>query len=343
MSFYRKFRKLRRDPIAFCLDAKLGFVRRFGAYLFERQTRRYERLGLENADRKITVVMTAYNTSHLVEKAVRSVQAQTHQNFELMIIDDASSDDTLDVLKKLAANDARIRVFHSPDNHGTYWSKNWCLAHASSEFVAFHDSDDVSEPKRLQTQLGAMMANKNAAAVTARWRRVDDSGNALTIDGLDERMAAISLMIRRERVLRETGYFDTVRISADTEFITRITQVFGKKNMVHMRQVLYIGLLRDGSLTTEEGSGFAWNPDATGRSFNRELSGDRADYHRLFHEWHDSNADNPDVLKISFPQQSRAFPAPEGICRNCDDIDITRVIECSGNDNQIPQPETRAS
>ncbi|WP_262694529.1 glycosyltransferase family 2 protein [Kordiimonas aquimaris] len=342
MSLYRKLRKLRRDPIAFCLDAKLELLRRYGQHLFLKQTARYERLGAAHADRKITVVMTAFNTSHLVEKAVRSVLAQTHKNLELMIIDDASTDDTLDVLKALAREDERVRVFHSPDNHGTYWSKNWCLAHADSEFVAFHDSDDVSEPKRLQTQLGAMVANQNAAAATARWRRVDDDGNALTIDGLSERMAAISLMIRREKVLKNTGFFDCVRISADTEFITRITQVFGKKNMVHMRQVLYIGLLRDGSLTTAVGSGFSWNPDAAGRSFKRELSGDRAEYHRLFHEWHDGNLDNPDVLQVAFPQAERPFHAPEGMCKNCNDMDISKVVECSGNDNPLPEAKQKA-
>ncbi len=322
----RMWRKLRRDPIAYCIDSKHAFLRRKGQRMFVKQTAMFEQTGADNADVLITVVMTAYNTSHLVEGAVQSVLGQTHKKLELMVIDDASTDDTLDILKRLAAKDNRIRVFHSPANHGTYWSKNWCLSQARGQFVAFHDSDDVSEPMRLQTQLGAILSGNGKTAVTCRWRRVDDTGTALEIDGLSERMAAISLMISREDVLKKTGYFDTVRISADTEFITRLTQVFGVKQIMHMRQVLYIGLLREGSLTTDTNSGFSWQTD-NGTSFVRKLSGDRADYHQSFHYWHDSHQGKEDILRVEFPQNDRKFPAPEGICRNCDDLNIEQVVE----------------
>ena len=324
---YRKLRKLWRDPIAYCLDSKHAFLRQRGDKLFEAQTARYRETGRKNADKKITVVMTAYNTGHLVVDAVKSVLAQTHENLELMVIDDASTDDTLERLKELAETDRRLRVFHSPNNHGTYWSKNWCLSQADSDYVAFHDSDDLSDPTRLQTQLGAILDKGGAAAVTCRWRRVDAEGNPLVIDGLPSRMAAISLMIDRTKVLRETGYFDSVRISADTEFITRITQVFGKKSIRHMRQILYTGLLRDGSLTTGQNSGFSWKSE--GRNYVRALSGDRAEYHQAFHEWHDTNIGNEKVLFVEFPQAERKFPAPEGIRLNCDDLNTNAVQEVS--------------
>jgi len=324
-SQYRKLRKLIRDPIAYCLDSRHGSLRALGDSLFERQTVKYQKVGAENAHRKITIVMTAYNTSHLVKGAIESILAQTHKNFELMVIDDASNDDTLDMLRALAAKDNRIRIFHSPKNHGTYWSKNWCLAKAEGEFVAFHDSDDTSEPLRLQTQLGAIVSGRNIEAVTCRWRRVDDTGIGLIIDGLASRMAAISLMIRRETVLKGTGFFDSVRISADTEFITRLEQVFGKKRLRHMRQILYIGLLREGSLTTDENSGFSWQ--SSGNSHVRELSGDRAEYHRAFHAWHDGNLGNEKALTMAFPLISRQFPAPAGICLGCDDQSVDIVTE----------------
>ncbi len=330
-SLYRKLRKLKRDPIAYCLDSKHGFLRTYGARLFDRQTVRFRKIGAANAHRKISVVMTAYNTSHLVEGAVQSVLAQSHKNLELMVIDDASSDDTLSVLKALAEKDSRIRLFHSPKNHGTYWSKNWCLAAADGEFVAFHDSDDTSDPDRLQTQLGAMLdGGKDRVAVTCRWRRVDDKGSTLSIDGLLSRMAAISLMIKRSPVIETTGFFDSVRISADTEFITRLVQVFGHKRVFHMRQILYTGLLRAGSLTTGDNSGFRWT--SNGQTHERELDGDRAAYHKSFHNWHDSNQGNEAALVVPFPQGARRFPAPEGILKNCDDTDTDCVVCVSDRD-----------
>jgi glycosyltransferase involved in cell wall biosynthesis len=324
-SFYRKLRKLVRDPIAYCLDSKHKFLRTHGQRLFDRQSKRYLAVGAANAHRKITVVMTAYNTSHLVEAAVKSVLAQSHKNFELMVIDDDSSDDTLEVLKSLAATDARVRIFHSPTNHGTYWSKNWCLSQADGEFVAFHDSDDRSEPKRLQSQLGAMLEGAGADAVTCHWRRVDGDGNPLIIDGTTSRMAAISLMIRRQKVIEEAGFFDSVRISADTEFIRRLHIIFGKARVRYTRQILYIGLLRDGSLTRSENSGFIWKAD--GRSYVRELSGDRAAYHQAFMAFHDQNLTDIGVLKIAFPITKRHYATPVGITKGCGDQDTDSVQE----------------
>ncbi|MBL4789501.1 MAG: glycosyltransferase family 2 protein [Kordiimonadaceae bacterium] len=320
---YRKLRKLARDPIAYCLDSKHTFLRARGEALFARQTVRYRALGAANADRRVTVVMTAYNTGHLVEAAVASVLAQSHANLELMVIDDASTDDTLEILTTLAAKDSRLKVFHSPKNHGTYWSKNWCLSHAETDFVAFHDSDDVSDPLRLQIQLGAILDGGGVNAVTCRWERVDTEGTVLRIDGLTSRMAAISLMIRRKPVVEKTGFFDSVRISADTEFITRLTQCFGVRQIRHMRQILYTGLLREGSLTTGENSGFTWASE--GITHVRQLSGDRAEYHKSFHAWHDGNVGNEKALTVAFPQAERKFSAPAAICRGCDDTNIEDV------------------
>jgi len=325
-SIFRKIRKLARDPIAYCLDSKHPFLQKQGGKLFDRQREKFSRIGAANAHRKISVIMTAYNTSHLVEAAVESVLAQTHKNFELMVIDDASNDDTLDVLKALAAKDQRIRIFHSPVNHGTYWSKNWCLSQADGEFVAFHDSDDRSDPMRLQVQLGAMLEG-DAEAVTCHWRRVDAEDNPLIIDGAKTRLAAISLMIRRQKVLDHVGFFDSVRISADSEFIRRIYLVFGPERLRHIRHVLYTGLLRDESLTRGENSGFIWATE--GRSHVRELSGDRAEYRKNFLEWHNSVRNNLAAYKFEFPMSFRRYDTPEGITRGCDDPNTAVVIEAS--------------
>jgi len=323
----RKLRKLRRAPIAYCIDSKHALLQAHGARMFARQTHRYREIGAANAHQKITVVMTAYNTGHLIKAAVKSVLAQSHQNISLMVIDDASTDDTLEVLKQLSLTDSRLRVFHSSKNHGTYWSKNWCLAMAQTEFVAFHDSDDRSDPDRLLIQLGAMLEKPGVMAATCRWRRVDGEGNELMIDGRATRMAAISLMIRRKPVLEKAGFFDSVRISADTEFITRLQRIFGVAKVRHMRQLLYTGLLRDGSLTTGVNSGFSWKSE--GRSHVRELSGDRAAYHRDFHDWHAANAGIEAALFMPYPLENRKFPASDAICRGCDDPEIDAVVEAT--------------
>ncbi len=324
---YRKIRKLYRDPLAFFLDSDKAPLRAIGERMFTWQTQRFRAFGVRHSDVKISVVMTAYNTGHLVEKAVRSVLAQSHQNLELIVVDDASSDDTVDRLRKISEQDDRVKVFSSPTNHGTYWSKNWGIKHATGDYIATHDSDDTSDPDRLLMQLGAMKSNAAAVACTVRWRRVNDAGDELEIDGKSERMAAISLMFDRKRVLEGTGYYDSVRISADTEFITRLEHVFGKRQLMHLRHHLYTGLLRDESLTRGEGSGFTWHAES-GNRFRRALSGDRAAYHQAFHVWH-NRPEARHGLRIDFPQANRPFEAAESMIRNCNDQNLEQVQEVS--------------
>lgn len=321
--FSRLWRKFSENPVGYFLDSRHGVLRAVGRVLFRRQTNRFHATGAAAADRKVTVIMTAYNTDDLVERAVRSVLAQSHSNLELMVIDDASSDATVARLQALAAEDSRLRVFSSPVNHGTYWSKNWCLAHADGDFVAFHDSDDFSDPERLRIQVGAMMATPDLAACTCRWQRVDDAGRALVIDGKRERMAAISLMIRRKRVLEQAGFFDTVRIAADTEFIQRLRQIFGMRGLLHLRQCLYTGLLREGSLTTAPDSGITWQTE--GETRVRAVHGNREIYYDAFTAWHQQHREDALALQVSFPAEVRPFPVPEALVRGCDDRNLTQV------------------
>jgi glycosyltransferase involved in cell wall biosynthesis len=322
----KRWRKLKHDPVGYLRDSRHAPLRALGEGLFKRQTERLAAMGATAAARKITVIMTAYNTGALVDRAVRSVLAQSHQNLELMIIDDASTDDTLVRLRALAAADGRVRVFSSPTNHGTYWSKNWCLARATGEFVAFHDSDDFSHPDRLRIQMAALLDRPRAMACTCRWHRVDDDGKTLTIDGRQDRMAAISLMIRREEVIRDAGFFDTVRIAADTEFIQRLRQIYGLSGLRHLRQHLYTGYLREGSLTTGAGSGIAWQKEGASRT--RAVHGDRAAYYDAFSGWHARHREDKAALKLSFPSEgARRFEAPAAMLRGCGDTDMTQVRE----------------
>lgn len=312
----RRLAKLVRQPQAYLLDSRHAVLRMAGRRLRAWERKRLLTAGRRAGDTPVTVIMTAYDTGPYVDAAVRSVLEQTHRRLELMIIDDASRDDTMTRLKKLAAGDPRIRLFHSPVNHGTYWSKNWCLKRARSEFVAFHDSDDVSHPDRLRLQLGAMLAANNRVACTVRWRRIGDDGRVVTVDGKKDRLAAISLMVRRDIVLKKAGFFDSVRIAADTEYIRRLERIFGMGAVAHLRHVVYDGLLRDGSLTRAPGAGFDWH--GTGTGVTRRVTGDRAAYYDAFDGWH-RGAGDTDALYRPFPAAARPFAVPPALVRGADD------------------------
>src|SRR3990167_11352409 len=124
---------------------------------------------------KISVIMSVYNGMPHLEQAVESVLEQTYKNFEFIIVDDASSDDTLKYLKSLkdkqslrsssfdelrTAGLKRIKLIENKKNLGLAASLNIALRQAQGDYIARMDADDISYPERLNTQLKYLERNK---------------------------------------------------------------------------------------------------------------------------------------------------------------------------------------
>lgn len=103
---------------------------------------------------KISVIIPAYNVQTCLKRAVGSVLAQTFQDFEILIVDDASRDETLMLAHALAGEDARIRVFSQTPNQGPSAARNRGFREANGEWLAILDADDAFHPWRLQELLG---------------------------------------------------------------------------------------------------------------------------------------------------------------------------------------------
>lgn len=101
----------------------------------------------------VSVVLPTRNRSRLLRRAVESVLGQTHRNLELIVVNDASTDDTAAVLEQLAARDDRIRVLHRERNSGAAAARNAGIALARGEWVAFQDDDDLWLVEKIQRQL----------------------------------------------------------------------------------------------------------------------------------------------------------------------------------------------
>ena len=107
----------------------------------------------------ISVVMPVYNAESYLEEAIESVVSQTFKDFEFIIIDDGSSDNSLEIIKKFSKNDNRI-FYISRENKGIIHSLNEGLNKSSGLYIARMDADDVSYPKRLEIQYNFMVENK---------------------------------------------------------------------------------------------------------------------------------------------------------------------------------------
>lgn len=107
----------------------------------------------------ITVLMPVYNCEDYVKAAVESIINQTYSNFEFLIIDDASNDETVSIIKSI--EDSRIVLFEKPKNTGYTESLNYGLSIAKGRYIVRMDADDISLPERLFKQLSYMESNPN--------------------------------------------------------------------------------------------------------------------------------------------------------------------------------------
>ena len=103
----------------------------------------------------VSVIMPVFNAGDgsELEQAIQSILQQTFTDFELIICDDASTDNTWEHLQKWAAMDSRIVLLQNAVNQKAGAARNCCINQSQGRFIAFMDADDISAPNRLQTQL----------------------------------------------------------------------------------------------------------------------------------------------------------------------------------------------
>lgn len=113
----------------------------------------------------ISIIMPSYNTGGYIADSIRSVQAQSYPHWELLIVDDCSTDSTEEAIAPFLA-DERIRFFRNEKNSGAAISRNRALREAQGEYIAFLDSDDLWLPDKLERQLAFMKENGYAFTCT---------------------------------------------------------------------------------------------------------------------------------------------------------------------------------
>lgn len=111
---------------------------------------------------RVSVVMTTFNRERYVGEAIESVLAQTFRDFELVIVDDASTDGTVAIARRYEASDPRVRVIVNERNLGDYPNRNHAATLVRGELFKYHDSDDVMYPGCLQAMVAALDAEPSA-------------------------------------------------------------------------------------------------------------------------------------------------------------------------------------
>lgn len=114
----------------------------------------------------VSIIMPSYNCGKYVEETIRSVQAQTYANWEIIFVDDCSNDGSIGKVLDIKRVEPRIHVFQNSTNNGAAVSRNTALRNAKGRWIAFLDSDDLWEPTKLEKQVRFMEENGYAFSYT---------------------------------------------------------------------------------------------------------------------------------------------------------------------------------
>ena len=127
----------------------------------------------------VSVIMPCYNAAAYIGASIESVQAQTYTNWELLIVDDCSTDDSLAVVARY--DDPRIRVLKNEKNSGAAVSRNYALREAKGKWIAFLDSDDLWEKEKLEKQIAFMVENEYHFSYT-KYSHIDEFSTPLNVE-----------------------------------------------------------------------------------------------------------------------------------------------------------------
>jgi teichuronic acid biosynthesis glycosyltransferase TuaG len=199
----------------------------------------------ENSDVVVSVILPCFNSAEFIDKTIFSVVSQDFLSWELIIIDDFSSDRSVEIVQRYVDSDSRIKLINNTENLGAAVSRNKGLASAKGRFVAFIDSDDQWDESKLSYQITFMQANGIPFCYTN-----------YSIAGVsnDTQLIAVPSSLNRHQILKNNGIC--------TSTVILDTKVFGPVKMPLIRQgqdlALWLKLLRtctraqgyDKSLTT---------------------------------------------------------------------------------------------
>jgi glycosyltransferase involved in cell wall biosynthesis len=230
----------------------------------------------------VTIITPVYNNKEDILTAIQSVIAQTYTGWEYVIIDDCSKDGTYELLlseiKKL--NNPKIKLLRNAKNRGTYISINKAIVQSTGKYICLLGSDDTFVPTKLKKQVDILDRDPKILWCDAFYKRETT---------LVENNVAAQLF--RRSIIRDIGYFDSIRFGADSEFKRRVYKHYGNTVFAKISEVLYIATIRNNSLTRSADTG------------RKDI---RVKYRDNFYKWH-NDAKKNGKLFIPFPIKNRPF------------------------------------
>ncbi len=215
-----------------------------------------------NATPSISVAMAAHNGERFLPEAIDSILNQSFRDFELLMVDDASSDGTRQIILDRARRDSRVRPILRDEQTRLAGSLNLCLEAARGRYIARMDADDIALPERFARQYAYLEEHPEIAALGSAVQVIDEDGDPIALLGYPNDPKLVesyslagytplchpSTMIRREALRRIDGYDSTVHFCEDYDLWIRLSAVGRLANIddvllqyrVHIHSLTYV-------------------------------------------------------------------------------------------------------
>lgn len=166
---------------------------------------------MTNYNNLISVIIPCYNCEKSIEKTINSVLNQTYSNYEILCVDDYSTDNTNLLIKNFIKKDNRIKLYKLKTNRGAASARNYGLKMAKGRFIAYLDSDDIWESKKLEKQINFML-NNNCAFSCHNYIKINEKGTILKIIKMPK-IIDYNLYLRNTIIQTSTTMIDISKIN----------------------------------------------------------------------------------------------------------------------------------
>lgn len=183
----------------------------------------------------VSIIMPVYNSEKFIDEAIQSVLSQTYKNWELIIVDDCSKDNSLQIIQGYVKKDSRIHLYQTdkPSGSPTH-PRNVAIEHAQGRYIAFLDSDDAWFPSKLSEQI-PLFDNAKIAVVYSNYEKISEEGERTDRVVKAPDYATYSKLLRGNVIGNVTGIYD----------VSKVGKIFMQK-MHHEDYILWLEILKNG-------------------------------------------------------------------------------------------------
>ena len=173
-----------------------------------------------------SVIIPNHNSGLYLKRAIESVYSQSYQNWEILLVDDCSTDNSISIIKKKYKDQNKIKFIHLEHNFGAWKARNIGIEASSGRYIAFLDSDDIWHPQKLEMQLSFMAKNKYPLTYT-NYAKINESGSLIDHIELPNQLSYIKML--------KSNFMPCLTVVYDTDY-------FGKQYMPPLRKRQDYGL-----------------------------------------------------------------------------------------------------